>query len=189
VGRPDTFTVLAALAAVTDRLGLTQIGHRTALSVVEEFGLIDALHPGRLDLGLGRSGGRPSERNREPTLVGATQVVDGRAPNGLRIPPRFSFEHLLGSPRFELQKTLLRQPGAEAQDYGGQVDDIVALLRGSYRSADGVEAHAIPGEGADVQVTLTGHWSPTGWTRSSSAPRSRSPASSNNCRRRPVPTS
>ncbi len=35
------------------------MGHRTALSTVEEFGLIDALHPGRLDLGLGRSGGRP----------------------------------------------------------------------------------------------------------------------------------
>ena len=36
--------------------GAVQIGHRTALSTVEEFGLIDALHPGRLDLGLGRSG-------------------------------------------------------------------------------------------------------------------------------------
>jgi alkanesulfonate monooxygenase SsuD/methylene tetrahydromethanopterin reductase-like flavin-dependent oxidoreductase (luciferase family) len=32
---------------------------RTALSTVEEFGPFDALYPGRLDLGLGRSGGRP----------------------------------------------------------------------------------------------------------------------------------
>ena len=33
------------------------MGHRTALATVEEFGLLDALHPGRFDLGLGRSGG------------------------------------------------------------------------------------------------------------------------------------
>ena len=152
--------VLALTAAATSAIrigsGAVQLGHRTALSTVEEFGLIDALHPGRLDLGLGRSGGRPTERSREPALAGATKVVNGRAPNGLRIPPRFSLEHLRGSPRRALQKTLLLQPGAEAQDYGDQVDDILALLRGSYRSADGVEAHAIPGENADVQVWILG---------------------------------
>jgi alkanesulfonate monooxygenase SsuD/methylene tetrahydromethanopterin reductase-like flavin-dependent oxidoreductase (luciferase family) len=38
--------------------GGMQMGHRTALSVVEEFGLLDAAFPGRLDLGLGRSGCR-----------------------------------------------------------------------------------------------------------------------------------
>ena len=74
----------------------------------------------------------------------------------MRIPPRFSPEHLLRSPRFQLQKTLLQQPSAEAQDYGEQVDDILALLRGSYRSAEGVEAHVVPGEGADVQVWILG---------------------------------
>ncbi len=155
---PAVVLALTAAATSTIRIGsgAVQLGHRTALSTVEEFGLIDALHPGRLDLGLGRSGGRPTKRNREPRLVGATQVVDGRAPNGLRIPPRYSMEHLLGTPRFELQKTLLLQPGAHAQDYAEQVDDILALLRGIYRSADGVEAHAIPGEGADVQVWILG---------------------------------
>jgi alkanesulfonate monooxygenase SsuD/methylene tetrahydromethanopterin reductase-like flavin-dependent oxidoreductase (luciferase family) len=89
-------------------------------------------------------------------VAGGTQVVDGRAPNGLRIPPRFSPEQLLRSPRFQLQKTLLQQPNAQAQDYGAQVDDILALLRGSYRSAEGVEAHVVPGEGADVQVWILG---------------------------------
>jgi len=55
--------VLALTAAATSAIrigsGAVQLGHRTALSTVEEFGLIDALHPGRLDLGLGRSGGKP----------------------------------------------------------------------------------------------------------------------------------
>ena len=49
----------AATSAIRIGSGAVQMGHRTALSVVEEFGLIDALHPGRLDLGLGRSAGRP----------------------------------------------------------------------------------------------------------------------------------
>ncbi|MEU6273141.1 LLM class flavin-dependent oxidoreductase [Streptomyces populi] len=154
---PAVVIALTAAATSTIRLGAgaVQLGHRTALSTVEEFGLIDALHPGRLDLGLGRSGGRPSGRPAVPPAT-MTPVVDGRAPNGLRIPPRFSFEHLLGSPRIALQRTLLQQPGAESQDYGEQIDDILALLAGTYRSPEGVEAHAVPGEGADLEVWILG---------------------------------
>lgn len=154
---PAVVLALTASATSTIRLGAgaVQLGHRTALSTVEEFGLIDALHPGRFDLGLGRSGGRPTGRTAGP-LPTATPVVDGRAPNGLRIPPRFSFEHLLGSPRVALQRALLQQPHAHSQDYGEQVDDILALLAGTYRSADGVEAHAVPGEGADLELWILG---------------------------------
>ncbi|WP_331446910.1 LLM class flavin-dependent oxidoreductase [Streptomyces xanthochromogenes] len=151
--------VLALTAAATSSIrigsGAVQLGHRTALSTVEEFGLIDALHPGRLDLGLGRSGGRPPGGPTAP-VPGATPVVDGRAPNGLRIPPRFSFEHLLGSPRVALQRKLLLLPNAESQAYGEQIDDVLALLAGTYRSEDGIEAHVVPGEGADVQVWILG---------------------------------
>jgi alkanesulfonate monooxygenase SsuD/methylene tetrahydromethanopterin reductase-like flavin-dependent oxidoreductase (luciferase family) len=164
---PAVVLALTADATSTIRIGsgAVQLGHRTALSTVEEFGLIDALHPGRVDLGLGRSGGRPQPHprppDREPALVGAAQQGDAangnrRAPNGLLIPPRFSVEKLLGSPRFGMQKTLLQLPGASPQDYGEQVADILALLRGTYRSPDGVEGHAIPGEGANVQVWILG---------------------------------
>jgi alkanesulfonate monooxygenase SsuD/methylene tetrahydromethanopterin reductase-like flavin-dependent oxidoreductase (luciferase family) len=155
---PAVVLALTAAATSTIRIGsgAVQMGHRTALATVEEFGLIDALHPGRLDLGLGRSGGRPPQRDPAPALTGAPRAVNGRAPNGLLIPPKFSFEHLLGSPRFQMQKTLLQLPGAQPQDYGEQVGDVLALLRGTYRSADGVEAHVIPGEGADVQVWILG---------------------------------
>jgi alkanesulfonate monooxygenase SsuD/methylene tetrahydromethanopterin reductase-like flavin-dependent oxidoreductase (luciferase family) len=141
--------LLALTAAATTRIrigaGAVQMGHRTALSTVEEFGLIDALHPGRLDLGLGRSGGK-----------GHSPAGRTTAPNGLLIPPPFSAERLLGSPRIMLQKNLLQLPGARSQDYTSQVDDVLALLRGTYRSADGVEGHPIPGEGADVQVWILG---------------------------------
>ncbi|MGW4466322.1 LLM class flavin-dependent oxidoreductase [Micromonospora sp. NPDC004704] len=155
---PAVLLALTAAATSTIRIGsgAVQMGHRTALATVEEFGLVDALHPGRLDLGLGRSGGRPPEPAREPALVGGTGVVDGRAPNGLLIPPRFSFAHLLGSPRFALQKALLQLPGAQSQDYTEQVADILDLLRGTYRSAEGEQAHVVPGEGAQVQVWILG---------------------------------
>ncbi len=155
--------VLALTAAATSAIrigsGAVQLGHRTALSTVEEFGLIDALHPGRLDLGLGRSGGRPPEQYRtagSPPGSTAAQVTDGRAPGGLLIPPKYSPEALLKSPRYALQRKLLQLPNAQPQDYGEQVDDILALLRGSYASADGIRARAIPGENAAVQVWILG---------------------------------
>jgi alkanesulfonate monooxygenase SsuD/methylene tetrahydromethanopterin reductase-like flavin-dependent oxidoreductase (luciferase family) len=158
---PAVVLALTAAATSTIRIGsgAVQMGHRTALSTVEEFGLIDALYPGRLDLGLGRSGGRPKQT--EPVLAGAPLASElragpSRAPNGLLLPPRFSVEHLMSAPRFRLQKTLLQLPGAQSQDYGEQVSDILALLAGTYRSAEGVEAHVIPGEGASVQVWILG---------------------------------
>ncbi|MYT74902.1 MULTISPECIES: LLM class flavin-dependent oxidoreductase [unclassified Streptomyces] len=154
---PAVLLALTASATSTIRLGsgAVQLGHRTALSTVEEFGLLDALHPGRLDLGLGRSGGRPPGRPAEAP-ANVTPVVDGRAPNGLLVPPAFSFERLLGSPRIALQRKLLLLPGAEPQDYAEQIDDILALLAGTYRSAEGVEAHVVPGEGAELEAWILG---------------------------------
>jgi alkanesulfonate monooxygenase SsuD/methylene tetrahydromethanopterin reductase-like flavin-dependent oxidoreductase (luciferase family) len=151
---PAVVLALTAAATSTIRIGsgAVQMGHRTALSTVEEFGLIDALHPGRLDLGLGRSGGGP----RVAGPAAAPPPGNVRLPNGLLIPPRFSPAHLLGTPRFQMQKTLLQLPGAEPQNYTEQVGDILALLAGTYKSAEGAEAHVVPGEGADVQIWILG---------------------------------
>jgi alkanesulfonate monooxygenase SsuD/methylene tetrahydromethanopterin reductase-like flavin-dependent oxidoreductase (luciferase family) len=154
--------VLALTAGATSSIrlgsGAVQMGHRTALSTVEEFGLLDTAYPGRFDLGLGRSGGRPREP-KAPALAGggaAARVVDGRTPNGLLIPPRFSVQRLLGSPRFTLQKTLLQLPNAQSQNYTDQVADVLALIAGTYRSPEGEEAHVVPGEGAALQVWILG---------------------------------
>jgi alkanesulfonate monooxygenase SsuD/methylene tetrahydromethanopterin reductase-like flavin-dependent oxidoreductase (luciferase family) len=157
---PAVALALTAAATSTIRLGsgAVQMGHRTALSVVEEFGLLDTAYPGRFDLGLGRSGGRPREP-RAPALAGpsaAAAVTDGRTASGLLIPPRFSYAGLLNSPRFALQRNLLQLPHAEPQDYTEQVGDVLALLAGGYRSADGQEAHVVPGEGAALQVWILG---------------------------------
>ncbi|MEV4599912.1 LLM class flavin-dependent oxidoreductase [Amycolatopsis sp. NPDC049253] len=154
---PVVAIALAAAATSRIRLGSAgvQLAHRTALSTVEEFGLLDAVHPGRLDLGLGRSG---------PQLVKdrAAQTAEPAAghttADGLLIPGGQKLDRgkLLASARFAAQTALLRQPGAQSPDYGDQVDDILALLNGTYRSADGVEVHAVPGEGADVQLWILG---------------------------------
>ncbi|HLI02058.1 MAG TPA: LLM class flavin-dependent oxidoreductase [Acidimicrobiales bacterium] len=188
--------VIALLAGATDRIrlgsGAVQMGHRTALSVVEEFGLLDQVYPGRLDLGLGRSSGRPMPRPPvddpaasaalggggapgSPALVGAgapppsaspTTARNGNAgattdsirhaATGLKIPKRFSMEKLLGSPRFAMQKRLLTLPEAKPQNYTEQVDDVLALLAGTYRSPEGADAHVVPGEGAALELWILG---------------------------------
>ncbi|HRE02983.1 MAG TPA: hypothetical protein PLV68_16915, partial [Ilumatobacteraceae bacterium] len=66
------------------------------------------------------------------------------------------FAHLLGSPRFALQLDLLQQPGATAPPYAEQIDDVLALLAGTYTDAAGTEAHAVPGEGAALDVWILG---------------------------------
>ncbi|MGW9300788.1 LLM class flavin-dependent oxidoreductase [Streptomyces cyaneofuscatus] len=153
--------LLALAAAVTSDIrlgsGALQLGHRTALSAVEEFGLLDAVHPGRFDLGLGRSGG-PAERG-TPAADGvaeAAATVGGRAPNGLLVPERYSNEHLLRSPRLALHRKLLQLPGAESQAYDEQVADILALLAGAYAPDAGFGTQVVPGEGAALQLWVLG---------------------------------
>ena len=148
---PAVVIALVAASTSTIRLGsgAVQMGHRTALSTVEEFGLLDALHPGRIDLGLGRSGGRPP-------AAPPVEATANRTVRGLLIPPRFSYAGLLRSPRFALHRTLLQLPHAQPQDYTAQVDDVLALIAGTYRTDDGAEAHVIPGEHADLQVWILG---------------------------------
>ena len=161
---PAVVLALTAAATSTIRLGsgAVQMGHRTALSVVEEFGLLDTAFPGRFDLGLGRSAGRHPEPKAPALAVAgadhasAAAVVGGRTANGLLIPPRFSTAALLKSPRFALQRSLLELPHAEPQNYTEQVGDVLALIAGTYRSADGEEAHVVPGEGAALQVWILG---------------------------------
>ena len=168
---PAVVLALTAAATSTIRIGsgAVQMGHRTALSTVEEFGLIDALHPGRLDLGLGRSGGKspggaglagagpaggpPTREDPREDLISAEATT---ARKGLLIPPKFDVTQLLGSPRFTMQRALLQLPGAKSQDYAEQVSDVLALLRGTYRSADGERGRAVPGEGARLQVWILG---------------------------------
>src|SRR5699024_5267500 len=59
IGYSPALTIALA-GGVTSRIrlgsGAVLAGHRTSLSVAEEFGLLEATFPGRIDLGLGRAG-------------------------------------------------------------------------------------------------------------------------------------
>jgi alkanesulfonate monooxygenase SsuD/methylene tetrahydromethanopterin reductase-like flavin-dependent oxidoreductase (luciferase family) len=146
--------VMQAVAAATSTIrvgsGAMQTGHRTPLSVVEEFGILDALYPGRIDLGLGRSGGPRGLADR------GNGQAEERVVDGVLIPRPFSVAGLLGSPRFRAQVELLRQPGAQTPAYDRIVDDVLDLIAGRYRSSEGVSVHATPGEGAVAEPWVLG---------------------------------
>jgi alkanesulfonate monooxygenase SsuD/methylene tetrahydromethanopterin reductase-like flavin-dependent oxidoreductase (luciferase family) len=154
--------LIAAIAAVTSRIrvgsGAVQLGHQTATGVAEAFGTLCGLYPGRIDLGLGRSGQRREEGAKELAKAAqsaAARPTAARPPrtvNGLLVPARYSFAHLVTSPRF----ALLQQPGAQSPDFGEQVNDILAFLRGTYQSSSGLSADAVPAAGADAQVWILG---------------------------------
>ncbi|GGK66036.1 putative monooxygenase (luciferase-like) [Sphaerisporangium melleum] len=161
---PAVLIGLIAAATETIRVGsgAVQLGHQTPIAVVEQFGLIDALHPGRVDLGLGRSGQRRAELAAEPTRPSPARPPAPAEParatvvDGLLIPPPFSYAELARSPHLAAQAALLQQPGALTPDFAEQVDDIGAFLAGTYRTPDGYALHAVPGEGARLELWVLG---------------------------------
>jgi alkanesulfonate monooxygenase SsuD/methylene tetrahydromethanopterin reductase-like flavin-dependent oxidoreductase (luciferase family) len=151
--------LLGQIAAVTSRIrlgsGAVQTGHQTAVSIVEQFGLLDALHPGRFDLGLGRSGQRRKEILRSPAPP-PEQPAEARVVDGLLIPAPFSFAPILASARSALFARLIQQSGAESADFAEVLDEIEALLAGPVTDGQGNEARAVPGEGADLEIWILG---------------------------------
>jgi alkanesulfonate monooxygenase SsuD/methylene tetrahydromethanopterin reductase-like flavin-dependent oxidoreductase (luciferase family) len=158
--------LIAMAGATTEHIRLgsggVQSGHRTALSVVEEFGLLDAMYPGRIDLGIGRSGGRTFFKDKlehsERQVAGGEPAVrkDRYTNNGLLIPVAPSLRHLAGAPRVTLTAQMLQQEDAKSAEYGDLVRDILGLLDGSYRSNDGLDPHPVPGAGARVEPWILG---------------------------------
>ncbi len=162
---PALLIAMAAAATKKIRLGSggVQSGHRTALSVVEEFGLLDAMHPGRIDLGIGRSGGRKffqdyaeKRAGKKPEAASGAAPRDTHTENGVLIPAPPPLGGLSKSPRLTLTAELLQQDEAVSAGYGQLLADILGLLRGTYRSADGLDPHPVPGAGADVEPWILG---------------------------------
>ncbi len=166
VASSSSITLIGLVAAATTRIRVgsaaVQVGHHTSASIVEAFGTIDALYPGRLDLGLGRSGHRRTQFGAQPTHPKAghpvADTVTGRPQvrAGVVVPPPFDPGRITDKSKFLASLGALQQQGAQAPDFPDQIDEVRALLNGTYRGAEGVALHAVPGEGAQVQLWLFG---------------------------------
>jgi len=147
--------LIALAGSVSNRIrlgsGAVQLGHRTALSVAEEFGLLSIAFPGRIDVGLGRSGSAPTPAQ---DLVQRPYTTT----EGLLIPEAFTrWDRLLASPRFAAARELLVQPGAEVADYDDQVGIVIDLLTGKHTTAQGVDlAVPVGPTGKEPQVWILG---------------------------------
>jgi len=154
---PAVLIALIATATNTIRVGsaAVQIGHHTAAAVVEAFGTIDALHPGRIDLGLGRSGQRRAEAvagKDEPSTPWEPRTIEGTL-----FPAPFRSAQLILSDRFTAASSMLQLPGAQAPDFDDQLDDLIALIDGKFQTDNGIRLSATPGAGAEVELTVPGH--------------------------------
>lgn len=158
--------LIALIASATRRIrvgsGAVLAGSTTAAALVEQFGTIDALHPGRIDLGLGRTGQRRQEAL--ATVSARTSDAPGRAKqareervvDGLLLPAPVDITKLLTSSRARAFDALLRQEGAQPPPFAEQVADIQSFLAGTYRTEDGLVAQPVPGRAAQIELWLLG---------------------------------
>lgn len=158
VASAATPVLTGLVAAATERIrvgsGAVQMPSTPPLHVAEQFGTVAQLHPGRVDVGLGRfdlakvlalraAGGRP-----DPPPA---RVVDGLL---VPAPPRFAFGDL---GLFEVLAGLLGiTPDRPAPEYGHQVDTILDLVAGRLAAPDGRTLTVHPAHGADLQVWVLG---------------------------------
>jgi len=156
---PAVTIALAGAVTSTIRLGAGAVlaGHRTPLSVAEEFGLLEAAFPGRVDLGLGRAGLRKpttrDDRRAAPEDATAhTTQQDRYTDEGLLLPKQPDLSKLLGSPRFTAQRSLLNQPGAQPGSYEQYVEDLLALFH------ERTVVESLPVTGATPEKALPQIW-------------------------------
>jgi alkanesulfonate monooxygenase SsuD/methylene tetrahydromethanopterin reductase-like flavin-dependent oxidoreductase (luciferase family) len=146
-----------AAATSTIRVGsaAVQLSHTTAAAVVESFGMLEAFHPGRIDLGVGRGQRRDTGfKPKQPSARGRQQR-QWREVDGVVIPLPFDVRGLLDKERVQATMGILQQPEAVAPDFAEQLADIIAMLDGTYE-VEGFDVHAVPGERSGLTPWIFG---------------------------------
>ncbi|MET0811638.1 MAG: LLM class flavin-dependent oxidoreductase, partial [Microbacterium sp.] len=148
---PHVLLALIADATSTIRVGTaaTIIGNYAPLQVVEAAGVVSALHPGRFDIGIGRSGSAGTPQAPTPPAQHDDREVDG-----LVLPASRPFP--VDAARFIAQARLLKRTAGDADRFEQDVLDILALIAGTYIAPEGVPIHATPAEGQDIEVWIHG---------------------------------
>ncbi|MFD0926152.1 LLM class flavin-dependent oxidoreductase [Williamsia deligens] len=164
---PAALVALVAERTTTIRVGSAAvlIGFSTPVGAVESFATIAALHPGRLDLGLGRSVQRRAETTAAAPAGPSTAPRpprEDRVVDGLLIPAPFPLpKELLGSPTIAASTEALVFPGAQIPDFDDAVDTVLSLLDGTYAVAPPTSDTPVPlrswqAAEADVAVWILG---------------------------------
>jgi alkanesulfonate monooxygenase SsuD/methylene tetrahydromethanopterin reductase-like flavin-dependent oxidoreductase (luciferase family) len=147
--------LVAMIAGATERIrvgsGAVQIPPGIPLVAAEQFGEIAAIYPGRIDLGIGRSGPRRVLKRFTTPASDAPNSSEDRIVDGLLIPAR---PQRGGIPaRVAVLADLLgMSPDDQPADYAQQVADISSYLDGTALGSDGHPLYVTAAEGADLEV-------------------------------------
>lgn len=151
---PALFIALASTVTSTLRLGSGAVlaGHRSALSIAEEFAVLEAAAPGRIDLGLGRAGLRSAPGAGESAPAARE---DRWTEEGLRLPAAPDLSGLFASPRFAAQRALLNPAPETLPTYSEFVDQLQGFF--AHRAqVDGVELNAVHASVEAPQLWILG---------------------------------
>lgn len=159
---PDVLVGQALAATERIRVGSAAVllGYYPAVFVVERFGILAALYPGRVDLGIGRSAHSLKEhslkehasaqRVEQPfdpdswPRVGGVLIPDYAAPRSSGLADRLAKEQALFL------------PGAQPGDYASQVEEVLELLAGTRTTADGIAVRVAAAEESDLVPVVFG---------------------------------
>jgi alkanesulfonate monooxygenase SsuD/methylene tetrahydromethanopterin reductase-like flavin-dependent oxidoreductase (luciferase family) len=156
--------LIGQIAAATNTIrvgsGAVQLGHTTAAAVVESFGMLEAFYPGRIDLGVGRSGQRRRKPKRQDAQSPRPPATPKPPPqwrdiDGVVVPPPFDLRTLLNVEKVGATQAILQQPEALAPDFDEQLGDILSMLSGSYQTG-GFDVHVVPGERSGLTLWVFG---------------------------------
>jgi alkanesulfonate monooxygenase SsuD/methylene tetrahydromethanopterin reductase-like flavin-dependent oxidoreductase (luciferase family) len=161
VASASTPVLVALIASATSTIrvgsGAVQLPNTRPLQVAEQFGTVAAVHPGRIDVGLGRFDlhrilklikhgptGRPGGRPRESRVVdGLLLPKPGRVESDLAL--YGCLAALLG---FDAEET--------PPDYATEVDEVLSYFAGTAPGPHGEQLQVTPALGADVDVVVLG---------------------------------
>ncbi|QJW37906.1 LLM class flavin-dependent oxidoreductase [Cellulosimicrobium protaetiae] len=163
VGSASPAVLAAAVAARTERIrvgsGAVLLSTTSPLVAAEQFGTIAALHPGRVDLGLGRAFTPPKDAT---GAQGSTQGTGGplrTAPRGTTGPRVVEGLYVPGAPPSNVNDSVLRERilaqkrivGASRTpvSFRDELDLVLGLRAGTYRDEHGTPYVSPPVEGAD----------------------------------------
>ena len=154
--------VLAALIAGATRhlrvgSGAVQMPMTPPLQIAEQFGTVAAIHPGRVDLGLGRFDiHKILARKRARASDSGPPAPPSRYEKGLLLPRPGRVPDVDLSAIVELAARMGIGDDDAAPDHGAQVREILSYLEGTATRADGTPIHAPAAEGADLELWMLG---------------------------------